>query len=50
MAKIENYHSKKTDTHVYHNNNDCTVGNNIESYNRVSGTAGRPLCSRCKEL
>lgn len=50
MAKVSPFHSKKPETTVYHNDNKCTEGNNIESYNRVSGTGGRPLCSHCKRL
>jgi hypothetical protein len=50
MAKVATYHSKKPGTEVHHNNNSCTVGNNIESYNKVSGTGGLRLCSICKTL
>ena len=48
MAKVSPFHSKLPGTEVYHNDNTCTVGNNIESYNRVSGTGGLRLCSVCK--
>ena len=45
------WHSKKENTpNVYHNNDKCTEGNNIESYNVVQGTGGRPLCKNCAEL
>jgi len=50
MAKVSPYHSKLPGTAKHHNNNACTVGNNIESYNKVSGTGNLPLCSVCKTL
>jgi hypothetical protein len=51
MAKISPFHSVKQNTsNVYHNDDKCTEGNNIEAYNRRSGTAGRPLCDRCSRL
>jgi len=48
--KVDPFHSKKPGTEVYHNNDKCTEGNNIESYNLVSGIGGLRLCERCKEL
>ena len=48
--KVAPFHSKKPGTKVYHNNNKCTEGNNIESYNLVSGTGGHRLCQSCKTL
>ena len=51
MAKVAPFHSKReSDRKVYHDDNKCTEGNNIESYNRVSGTGNRPKCARCREL
>ncbi len=50
MAKVPAFHSKLPGTNVHHNDNRCTVGNNIESYNRVSGTGGLPLCYYCGNL
>ncbi len=51
MAKVPAFHSKKeTARKVYHDNDRCTEGNNIESYNRVPGTAGRPKCEHCARL
>jgi hypothetical protein len=50
MAKVAAFHSKKPGTEVHHNNDKCTEGNNIESYNKVSGTGGLRLCSACKDL
>lgn len=47
--KIKPFRSKRGDTDVHHNNNRCTVGNNIEKENKVSGTGGRRLCKRCKD-
>lgn len=40
----------KLTTDVSHNNSACTVGDNIESYNTVSGTGGNRLCDQCKSL
>lgn len=50
MGKIAPFHSKKPGTDVYHDNSECTEGNNIEKENRVSGTGGHRRCNRCKEL
>jgi hypothetical protein len=51
MAKVAAFHSKlETARKVYHDDNQCTEGNNIEARNRRSGTDGRPKCTRCKEL
>lgn len=44
------FHSKRKDIKVYHNNNRCTEGNNIEPWNYKRGTGGRRLCERCKKL
>ena len=49
MAKVAPFHSVKPNTpNVYHDNNACTEGNNIE--NKRDGTGNRPLCKRCAEL
>jgi len=48
--RVPPFHSKRPGTKVHHNNNECTEGNNIESYNRVQGTGGLPLCEKCKTL
>ena len=51
MGKVAAFHSKRpNDRNVYHDNDRCTEGNNIESYNRVSGTGGRPQCEHCAKL
>lgn len=48
MARSCNpYHS--VDSNVYHIYSDCTVGNNIEKDNKVSGTA-KKLCKNCKDI
>ncbi len=49
MAKVKPFHSAKV-TAVYHDNNKCTVGNNIEKGNLKSGTGGKRKCSTCKKL
>jgi hypothetical protein len=46
---VQPFHSKLV-TDVYHNNNKCTVGDNIEPSNKVSGTGGKHLCSQCKDF
>lgn len=50
MAKVDPFHSKKPGTDKHHNNDSYTEGNNIESYNRVDGDGGLPLCDHCKRL
>lgn len=50
MAKVPPFHSKLPGTKVYHDNDRCTEGNNIEKQNRVSGTGGLPKCDHCKRL
>ena len=41
------YHSEHSDIH--HKYEKCTLGNNIEKDNRVSGPA-KKLCERCKDI
>ena len=48
--KVNPFHSKLPGTNRYHDNNQCTEGNNIEKGNRVSGTGGHPKCEHCKRL
>lgn len=48
MAKVSPFHSIKQD--VYHDNNSCTEGNNIEPENKRPGTGGKPKCSHCARL
>jgi hypothetical protein len=51
MSKVAAWHSKReSDPKVYHDENTCTEGNNIETKNRVAGADGRPKCKRCKEI
>ena len=53
MAKTAPWHSKleegKADG-VHHDETTCTVGDNIESYNRVPGTGGLPKCAVCRRI
>jgi hypothetical protein len=48
--KVPPFHSKRPGTTHHHNNNQCTEGNNIESYNKVAGTGNLPLCHHCQRL
>lgn len=48
--RVEPFHSKKPGIEVYHNNDQCTEGNNVEIYNRVHGTGGLRLCDHCRRL
>lgn len=51
MAKVAAFHSIKPNaSQVYHDNSSCTEGNNIETANKRSGTAGRPKCAHCVRL
>jgi len=51
MAKVSPFHSVRPNTrNVYHNNDKCTEGNNIETQYKRSGTDGRPLCDHCNRL
>jgi hypothetical protein len=50
MAKVSPFRSKLPGTTKHHNNDSCTEGNNIESYNRVAGAGGLPLCDHCARL
>jgi len=51
MAKVAAFHSvKPSDPKVYHDNDSCTEGNNIEKANKRTGTDNRPKCSHCARL
>lgn len=51
MAKVDPFHSIKPSARpVYHNNTECTEGNNIEKENLRKGTDNRPLCDHCSRL
>ena len=48
--KTEPWHSSNVPD-VYHDNTDCTEGNNIEREHRVAGKGeNRTRCDRCVEL
>jgi hypothetical protein len=48
--KVSPFHSKLVGTDRYHDESACTVGDNIEPYNKVSGTGGHPKCHECKRI
>jgi len=50
MAKVSPYLSTHPSDGVYHDNNNCVDGNNIERKYWKPGTGGRPKCHRCKGL
>lgn len=50
MAKTSPWHSVEPQIEVYHNDTQCTEGNNIEYKNRRPGTGGKRLCDHCKRL
>lgn len=51
MAKVPPFHSiKPYSKNVYHDNDMCTEGNNIERQYRAYGTAGRARCEHCSRL
>lgn len=47
--QVSPFHSKLKGIEVYHNNNECTLGNNIEHNNIKQGTGGKRLCEQCKK-
>ena len=49
MAKVAPFHSVKV-LRVYHDNDACPEGGNIEARNRRSGTDGRMRCEHCARL
>ncbi len=48
MSKTKAWHAKESD--VYHDNTDCTEGNNIERHNVRPGKGGNRRCKHCKRL
>lgn len=49
--QVRPFHSTRLGArNVYHNNDACTEGNNIETRYLAFGTAGRPLCQHCAIL
>lgn len=50
MSKVAPTHSKRQGETRYHNNDQCTERNNIESYNLAQGDGGLQLCVHCAKL
>lgn len=50
MGKVAAYHSTLAAIQVYHDNDKCTEGNNIERRNWKAGKGGKRLCRRCETL
>ena len=51
MARVRPFHSARLGSrNVYHDNDRCTEGNNIELHYRRDGTDGRPRCDHCNRL
>jgi hypothetical protein len=55
MAKVPAYYTDSEEyppTHrdVYHNDDKCPYGKEIEDADREDGTGGRDLCEKCEEL
>jgi hypothetical protein len=51
MPQIDPWHSKKPRSKVYHDNSNCTVGNNIEKENLASGRGNKQRrCNMCEKL
>src|ERR1051326_3555891 len=50
MALTFPWHSTRPGETVYHNNNACTEGNNIELYYFAAGDGGLKLCHHCAML
>ena len=54
MAKVPPYHTVEPELpperNVYHNQDNCRYGLQIEPEHLRSGKAGRPKCLECKRL
>ena len=51
MAKVTPWHSAlATDRKVYHDDDACLEGRNVETRYRRVGTGTRPQCETCKQL
>jgi hypothetical protein len=50
MALVNAFHSTRPGETVYHNDNVCTEGNNIEKHYWALGDGGLTLCSACRKL
>jgi hypothetical protein len=48
--RVNPTHSVEPGRDVYHNNNQCTERNNIETRNLRQGTGNRRLCAHCARL
>ena len=44
------WYSTRPGIEVYHNNNKCWDGNNIEPKYKARGTGGKRLCAKCRGL
>ncbi len=47
MATVAPFHSTAPGRDVYHDNDKCTEGNNIERRYWAAGKAGRRKCKTC---
>ena len=50
VMKVSPFYSKIKGTRVYHNNDKCHLGDNINKKYKRTGTDKRRLCKECKEL
>ena len=50
MANVPPFHSSEKDIMVYHNDDLCTEGNNIEERNWVNGAGEKRLCEHCQRI
>lgn len=51
MSQVAAFHSTApNDPKKFHDRDDCTEGNNIETKNKASGTGGYPKCDHCARL
>lgn len=50
MAIAFPWHSTRLGESVYHNNTECTEGNNIERRYYAIGEGGKTLCTHCARL
>ena len=50
MPKTSPWYSTRPGETVYHNNTECTEGNNIEHRYIKPGAGGRKLCKDCERL
>jgi hypothetical protein len=51
MSRTSPWHSRleRPPDGVYHDETRCRTGNNIESWNRASGTGGLKRCKECAD-